>query len=134
MHADLGRARDARALDDREPDGAAPITATRAPAQTRAVSSTDITPVATAQPIRHACSTGSSRGTHDDRLLGDDRPRRERSGAQDGRQLGAVPPVQPARRGRRAPALPRLAAHARRAGSARGLPADHDAVAGRDRA
>ena len=39
-----------------------PITATRAPSQTRAVSSTLITPVATAQPMRHACSDGSAAG------------------------------------------------------------------------
>ena len=45
------------------PTAPQPITATRAPSQTFAVSSTDMTPVATAQPIRHACSTGSSRGT-----------------------------------------------------------------------
>ena len=45
------------------PTAPAPITATRAPGQTWAVSSTDITPVATAQPIRQAWSTGSSRGT-----------------------------------------------------------------------
>jgi len=45
------------------PTAPQPITATRAPSQTFAVSRTDITPVATAQPSKHACSGGSSRGT-----------------------------------------------------------------------
>src|SRR5215470_7310142 len=45
------------------PTAPQPITATREPSRTFAVSSTDPTPVATAQPIRQACSTGSSRGT-----------------------------------------------------------------------
>src|SRR6266511_3156552 len=40
------------------PTAPQPITPTRAPSHTLAVSSTEPTPVATAQPIRHACSAG----------------------------------------------------------------------------
>ena len=61
---------------------------------TRAVSSTDMTPVATAQPIRHACSTGSSSGTRDRGGRGNDGARRERAGAQHRRQRRPVAPVQ----------------------------------------
>ena len=116
------------------PTAPQPITATRAPSQTLARSrARDITPVATAQPIRHACSTGSSRGILHRRDRGHDRARRERAGAQHGRQLRAVA------RDAAGPAPPAAACTdaARRAGTcahdaARGLPAEHDAVAGRE--
>ena len=96
------------------PTAPQPITATRAPSQTFAVSSTDMTPVATAQPIRHACSDGQlARHLHrGDRR--DDRVRRERPGAQHRRQHAAVVAQQPAGRSGRLLALPRRAAQARR--------------------
>ena len=83
------------------------------PRQTCAVSSTDITPVATAQPIRHACSTGSSRRhLHRGGLAG--RPCASRTcRSQHGRERRRRRArKQPARRGGRPPAC--------RAGSPRG--------------
>ena len=112
------------------PTAPQPITATRAPAQTFAVSSTDITPVATAQPIRHACSTGSSAGTRTAATAGTTVCVAKCPGAQDGRQHRPVGAMQPAGGGRRLPAAPWCASQAGGAGAARRLPAEHDAVAG----
>ena len=109
------RRRCARPGSTDSPTAPQPITATRAPSQTFAVSSTDMTPVATAQPIRHACSTGSSRGTLHRGDGRNDRVRRERARSEHRRQLRAVVTVQPARRGGRLLALPRLAPRAHRA-------------------
>ena len=115
------------------PTAPQPITATRAPSQTFAVSSTDMTPVATAQPSRHACSTGSSRGTFTAATCRHDGVRRERPGAQHRRQLAAVAreSSRPGAAGGRLHWRGSPRAHSR-AVAAGGLPAEDDAVAGRE--
>ena len=84
------RRRCARPGSTDSPTAPHPITATRAPSQTFAVSSTDITPVATAQPMQaRLLDRQLARHLHG----GSDRHdgvRRERAGAQNGRQLAAV--------------------------------------------
>ena len=111
------------------PTAPQPITPTRAPSQTCAVSSTLITPVATAQPIRHACSAGSSCGIFTAATAGTTVRVANVPVRRTGDRTLAVGAMQPPRRSGRLLALARSAARARCARAARGVPAEHDPIA-----
>ena len=132
--ADLRRAGEPCALDDRETDGAAADHGhAGAPGQTAPSRATEPTPVATAQPIRHACSAGSPSGT------GWPRPRGRRCGSRTCPSLQRLRKQRPsASRSRpRAPGGVRSGAGRPRAHqrqrTARRAPAEDDAVARRER-
>ena len=115
------------------PTAPQPMTATLAPSGTRAVSSTDITPVATAQPSRQACSDGSSAGIFTAAAAGTtvrvaNVPVRKHRRKRRRRRFDAGDPA--AAGGRlHCRGSPRTQnAHAPHGG----VPAEHDAVAGRD--
>ena len=110
------------------PTAPQPITPTRAPSQTCAVLSTEQTPVATAQPIRHACSAGK---LVRDGIAADSCTTVRVANVPSWSVWNSFsPPARSRRRGaRRRAAAALVAARAPAALAARRAPAEHDALA-----